>query len=151
MEPVIRATVVYLFLLLIFRISGKRTLSDMTSFDLILLLVLSETVQNALCDEDHSLTTSLLLITTFIGLDIFFSIVKQRWKSMDVVLDGEPLLLLEHGVAIEANLRRSRIDTEDILETARETRGLVRLDQIQYAILERTGMISIIPFASEKG
>ena len=145
MEPVIRGVVVYLFLLLIFRIAGKRTLSEATSFDLVLLLIISETTQQAMVDSDHSMTNGALLIITLVGVDILLSFCKQWVPALDPWMDGVAVILVQDGKLREDRLRRERVDAAEILEAARELRGIETLEEIQLAVLERSGRISIIP------
>jgi uncharacterized membrane protein YcaP (DUF421 family) len=145
MESVIRAVVVYLFLLLVFRLSGKRTLSEATSFDLVLLLIISETTQQAMVGNDHSMTNGVVLILTLVGTDILLSLLKQWFPSVDKWVDGVPLIVVRDGKLMQDRMNRERIDENDILEAAREQEGLERLDQIRYAVLERSGQISIVP------
>ena len=145
MESVIRALVIYFFLLLIFRVGGKRTLSQTTPFDLILMLIISESVQEAIIGEDHSLTNAFVIIITLVTLDIGLSYVKQYAGKAKRILEGEPLLLVEHGKLLQEPMRKARIDDDDILEAARLVHGIGKLEQIKYAILEVDGNISIIP------
>ena len=145
MESVIRGVVVYFFLLLIFRISGKRTLSQNNSFDLVLLLIISETTQQAMVDNDHSITNGFMLILTLIGVSIGLSLLKQKFPTLERWLDGTPLVIIEDGKMLNARMNKVRVDEADILEAARSLQGLERLDQIKYAILERNGDITIIP------
>jgi uncharacterized membrane protein YcaP (DUF421 family) len=145
MDSVIRGLAVYLFLLVIFRISGRRTLADASSFDLVLLLIISETTQEAMVDGDHSMTNAFLLITTLVGASIALSLIKSRVPRVDLWLDGQALIIVEHGRLIEQRCTKMRIDEGDILEAARLHHGLERLDQVKYAVLERSGEISIIP------
>ena len=145
MESVIRAVVVYLFLLLVFRLSGKRTLSETTNFDLVLLLIISETTQQAMVGNDHSMTNGVVLILTLVGADILLSLAKQWSPAVDAWVDGVPLILVRDGKMIHERMNRERVDANDILEAAREQQGLERLDQIRYAVLERSGKISIVP------
>lgn len=145
MDAVIHATTIYLFLMLVFRLAGKRTLAQATSFDLVLLLIISETTQNVLIGEDRSLTGAVLVISTLVGLDIAFAMLKWHVPRTERFLDGVPTILMDHGKLIEDRLRRERVDTSDILNAARERYGLERLEQIKYAILEPSGQISIVP------
>jgi uncharacterized membrane protein YcaP (DUF421 family) len=145
MDSVLRAAAVYIFLVILFRIAGKRTLSDVTTFDFVLLLIVSEATQQALLGEDFSLTNAFLVILTLIGIDIAISLVQQRWPWLDKWLEGVPLVIVEHGQPLHDRLKRSRVSEEDVLVAARERQGLARMDQIQYAVLERSGGISIIP------
>ena len=145
MDSVLRAAAIYLFLLVLFRIAGKRTLSDVTTFDFVLLLIIGEATQQALLGEDFSLTNAFLTILTLIGIDIVLSLWQQRWPSLEKWLEGTPLVIVEHGQPLRERMQRVRVSEEDILTAARERQGLARMDQIQYAVLERSGGISIIP------
>lgn len=145
MESVIRAVIVYVVLMLLFRIAGKRSLAEVTSFDLVLLLIISEATQQALIDNDNSMTNALLLVVTLIGMNILLSVVTKRWKRVDRWIEDVPLVILRNGEPIRERLRKERIDENDILEAARASEGLERLDQIKFAILERTGHITIVP------
>ena len=145
MDYVLRTAAVYGFLVLVFRIAGKRSLKDATTFDFVLLLVISESTQQALVGEDYSLTTALVVITTFVIIDIALSVLKQRSPRVEKLLDGVPLIIVENGTPLADRMRKTRTDDEDVLEAARELRGLERMDQIKYAVLERSGKISIVP------
>ena len=145
MESVLRGVLVYAFLLVVFRISGKRTLSQTTTFDLVLLLIISETTQQAMVDNDHSITNGALLIITLVGTSILLAALKQFFPKLDVILEGQPLIVVNKGQLVREVMQKSRVDEEDILSAARMLHGLERLDQIKYAILERDGEISIIP------
>lgn len=147
MEAPLRALAVYVFLLLIFRIAGKRTLAQITPFDLVLLLIIGEATQQGLIGNDFSVTKALLLITSLIGVDIGFSYIQRKSKILDRVIEGLPLLLLEDGETFEERLKKGRVDEGDILEAGRRTHGLERLDQMKYAVLERDGTISVVPKA----
>jgi uncharacterized membrane protein YcaP (DUF421 family) len=145
MESVVRGLIMYFFLLVVFRISGKRTLSEATAFDLVLLLIISETTQQAMVDNDHSMTNAGLLILTLVSADIFLSVAKQWFPRLDPVLDGTALILVRDGKVLKDRLSRERVDTSDILEAAREQLGLEDLSQIKLAVLERSGSISVVP------
>lgn len=145
MDAVLRAVFVYLFLLLMFRLSGRRTFSQMTSFDFVLLLIVSEATQNAMIGNDYSITNGMLVITTLVGLDVLFTNWKHRSNFIERWLDGLPTILVENGRPLEALMDRARVDREEILAVARETQGLERMDQIKFAVLEVSGGISIIP------
>jgi uncharacterized membrane protein YcaP (DUF421 family) len=145
MDSVIRVVLMYLFLLLVFRLSGKRTLSEATTFDLLLMLVISETTQQAMVAHDHSLTHAFLLILTFMLMNLGLSLLKLRSARVERLLDDVPELLVQDGKALPDRLRRTRVDEHDILEAARELHGLESLDKVRYAVLERGGKISVIP------
>jgi uncharacterized membrane protein YcaP (DUF421 family) len=136
---------IYVVLLLVFRLAGKRSLAQITTFDFVLLLVIGEATQQALLGDDFSLTTAVIVIVTLVLIDIGLSLAKQRSSLLDKLIDDVPLIILEDGHPIQDRMKRSRIDEGDILMSARELQGLERLDQIKFAVLERNGTISIIP------
>lgn len=145
METVLRALAIYMFLLLIFRISGKRSLAQTTTFDFVLLLVIGEATQQALIGDDYSLTSAMLAIVTLVGLDIGLSLVKERYKPIERVVDDMPLVIVENGQTLRERMDKERVDEEDVLAAARERHGLESIRQIKYAVLERNGAISIVP------
>jgi uncharacterized membrane protein YcaP (DUF421 family) len=144
MDLVIRGLAVYMILLLIFRISGKRSLRSATTFDFVLLLIIAEAVQQGLGD-DVSLTGAFILIAVFVGTDIGLSLLKRWSPRLDQLLEGRPVVILRNGRPIESRMHEERVDREDVLAAARETQGLGRLAQIRRAVLERNGAISISP------
>ncbi len=145
METVLRALFIYLVLLLIFRLAGRRTLMQMTSFDFVLLLIISEATQNAMIGNDYSITTGVLAIVTLVGTDIALSHWKHRSPTVERWLDGLPMIIVDNGELLKPRMDKERIDEQDILAAARQGQGLERMDQIKYAILEVGGGISIIP------
>lgn len=145
METVLRAASMYLLLMVVFKIAGRRTLMEMTSFDLILLLIISEATQQALLGDDFSITGAGLTIVTLIVIDILFGTMKTRFPRVERLIDGSSLILVEEGKLLRQRAKRAGVDEEDILQSARSSQGLERLDQIKFAILEKTGKISIIP------
>lgn len=146
MEQILRTIAIYGFLMVVFRFSGKRTLKDITVFDFILLLVLSEGVQQALTSDDYSTVNAWVIIATFISLDIGISLLKRRFTWLDRIMDGEPLIIVRDGVALEKRMAKERVGMDEVMEAARQN-GLESLSQIKYAVLERNGAISIIPNA----
>lgn len=146
MEHVLRAASVYLLVWLIFRLTGRRTFAEMTSFDLVLLLIVSESTQQSLLGQDFSITGASLVVLTLIMLDVGLSLLKQSKPAFGAILDSLPLVLIENGRVMHKQMQAARVDESDILDEARKRRGLERLDQIKYAVLERNGGISIIPY-----
>ncbi|MDQ0654467.1 DUF421 domain-containing protein [Pseudomonas cedrina] len=146
MDSVLRAAAIYLVLLVLFKIAGRRSLAELTTFDLVLLMVIGEATQQALLGDDFSLTNAVLVIITLIAIDIGFSLAKLRSRGFSRVLDGGPTIVVEHGKVLHERLKRARMDESDILEAARSAQGIVQIDQIQFAILERNGKISVIPY-----
>lgn len=145
METVLRAASMYIVLLIVLRIVGRRTLLEMTAFDLILLLIISEATQQALLGDDFSITGAALTIVTLIVMDILFGMMKSHFPRLETLLDGNALILVENGKLLPQRAKRAGINESDILISARSTQGLERLDQIKFAILEKNGKISIIP------
>lgn len=145
MDSIIRALAVYGFLLVVFRITGKRSLAQITTFDAVLLLIISEAVQQALIDGDESMTNGFLIVITLLAADIALSVATIRSSKIDKFVNDAPLLLIEDGRMHEDRLKKSRVSADDIIEHARELRGLERLDQIKYAVLERNGTVTVIP------
>ena len=145
MDTVIRAAVVYLFLLVIFRLAGKRTLNQVTTFDLVLTLIISEAIQGALVDNDHSMTTAMLLISSLVGLDILLSLIKRRFPSLERIVEDTPVVIIRQGQPQREAMDKERVDEQDILSSARQSQGLSRLRDIRYAVLEAGGEISVVP------
>ena len=144
MDMVFRALAIYLFLVIVFKVAGRRALLQMTSFDLILLLIISEATQQALLGEDFSVTGAMITITTLV-VDIIFGLIKKYSSSVENVLDGTPVILVENGIPIADKLKKVDVSCDDILVSARQNHGITELKDIKYAILERNGHISIIP------
>jgi uncharacterized membrane protein YcaP (DUF421 family) len=145
METFLRTLTIYLFLLFLFRVTGKRTLSEISTFDFILLLIIGEATQNALIGEDYSLVTGMSVILTLGMLDLGLSVLKKRYKTIEKITEGTPLVLVSHGEVLEDYLAKTHVTEDDILQSARISQGLERMAQIKYAVLEPSGGISIIP------
>jgi uncharacterized membrane protein YcaP (DUF421 family) len=145
MNSVLRAALVYVFVLLMFRISGKRTLSQITTFDFVLLLIISEATQQALLGDDFSIINALVVIATLIVLDLSLSKIEIAWPAFSRALGSLPVVIVEDGKLLEARAKREGVTLAEILEAGREKHGLERLEQIKYAILERHGGISVVP------
>jgi uncharacterized membrane protein YcaP (DUF421 family) len=145
MDSVIRGLCVYLFLLIVLRISGKRSISSMTPFDFVLVLILSETVQQAMIDDDSSLTNAMLLVVTLIGFDILLSILKMKIPALGRAIDSTPVVIMKQGEMDRSSMKAERVDEQDILSHARAQEGISRLDEIDYAIVEQDGSITIVP------
>jgi uncharacterized membrane protein YcaP (DUF421 family) len=145
MESVLRGIAVYVFLWLVFRISGKRTLAQTTPFELVLILIISEVTNQAMVDSDHSLTNAFLLILTLTGMSVLLSLVKHYWPRANRWLDGLPLPLIRNGELIQEHMDKARVDSEEILMSARYTQGVEEMEEIREAAVENDGKISIIP------
>ncbi len=132
-------------------------MAQITTADAVLLLVISEAVQQALIDGDESMSNAFLLVVALLGADILLSVLGVRSNRVDNLLNGVPLLLIEDGTMRRDRMRKARVTADDILERARELRGIERFDQIKYAVLERGGAVTVVPkegaltFPAERG
>ena len=145
MGSIIRALAVYGFLLLVFRIAGKRALTEITTFDAVLLLIISEAAQQALIDGDESMTNAFLLITTLLAADVVLSLLAIRIRRLDKLVNDVPMIIVEKGKPLPDRMKKARVDVREVLERARELQGLRTLEEIDYAVLERDGAITVIP------
>jgi uncharacterized membrane protein YcaP (DUF421 family) len=145
MESVLRGAAIYVVMLIVVRLSGRRSVAQMTPFDFVLILIVAETTQQALLGEDFSITNSVILILTLFTLDILMSYWKRNSPRTERMLDGAPTILVSYGTPDREALQWSRVQIDDILEAAREQQGVERLEQIKFAILEVGGDLSIIP------
>ena len=145
MDSVLRAASIYAFLLLLFRVTGKRSLAQITAFDFVLLLIIGEATQQALLGNDFSVINAFVVIGTLMFLEVGMSLLKGWLPRLDPVLDSTPLVIVADGKLLNERISQERVDLHDILAAAREHHGLERLEQIKFAVLERSGGISIIP------
>jgi uncharacterized membrane protein YcaP (DUF421 family) len=145
MDIVLRALTVFFFVFLLTRVAGRRELGSLEPFDLIMLVVIGDLVQQALTQDDYSVVGALLAGSTIGLLTVVVSYVHYRVPRLRPVLEGEPVILLEDGRPIESILRRERITVDELAEAARQQQGLASLDDVQWAVLETSGQISVIP------
>lgn len=146
MDAVLHSVVVYGLLLLLFRVTGRRTLAEITTFDFVLLLIIGEATQQALLGDDFSLTKVAVIVVTLLSMDVVLSLMKSRSHKVEKVLDGVPTIIVENGRVLKEQMAKARVDEDDVLEAARRLQGLERMDQVKYAVLEVNGGISIIPY-----
>jgi uncharacterized membrane protein YcaP (DUF421 family) len=142
-EFALRGVLVYGALLLLLRLSGKRQVGQLAPFDLVLLLVLSNAVQNSMNAGDNSVTAGLILVMTLVTLNGIFGWLTARSKRLEAFIDGTPQILVHNGVAQEAVLRRARISRHELMGAIRQV-GLTDIDQVRVAILENNGRINVI-------
>jgi uncharacterized membrane protein YcaP (DUF421 family) len=147
MDIVARAVVLFAFLLLLTRIIGRRELSSLQPFDLILLIILGDSVQQGLTQDDYLLIGSILAVGTIAVLQVFVSWVGYRFPRARPLLEGTPIIVVEDGRVIERNLKRERLDQEEIAEQAR-LQGIAHLSEVKWAVLETNGEISFIKRSS---
>jgi uncharacterized membrane protein YcaP (DUF421 family) len=143
MDLVLRAIALYFFIYLLMRVVGRRELSGIEPFDLILLIVIGDAVQQGLTQDDYTVTGAILVVGTIAGLQVGLSYVGFKIPRLRPVLEGEPIILIENGKPIERNLRRERLALPEVLEEARGQQ-IAMLDEIQWAVLESSGTISFI-------
>ncbi|MFZ4822436.1 hypothetical protein CQW32_07745 [Pseudomonas putida] len=144
MDSILRAAGMYVTLMLLFRVAGRRSLADLTTFDFVLLLIIGEATQQALLGEDFSFTNAMLVIATLIVLDVGLSLAKLNSKPLARLLDGRATLVVENEQFLHHRMSRARLTEDDILESARNSQGIENIQQVKFAIVERNGKISII-------
>jgi len=145
MDSVLRSLAVYLFVLVVFRIGGKRSMSQITTFDFILLLIIGEATQQALLGNDFSIINAWVVIGTLTALEVVFSWFEGRFPTFGRVVGSLPVIVVENGKLLKDQATREGVTLSEILAEGREKHGLERLDQFKYAILERHGGISVVP------
>jgi uncharacterized membrane protein YcaP (DUF421 family) len=147
-EFVIRAVVVYFFLLIGLRLSGKRQISQMAPFDLVLLLILSNAVQNSMNGGDNSITAGLILATTLITVNSILGWITYRCPHLETVIEGKPMILIHDGKIDRSSMRDANMTTHE-LETALRAAGCSSPSEVRFAVLENNGKVSIIPKPKE--
>ena len=146
-EKVLRSVVVYLFVLLAFRFTGKRQVGQLTPFDLVVLLIISNVVQNAVIGPDNSLGGGLLGAMVILGLNSAVVELTFRSKRLRRLLEATPTLLIHNGRILDQNLRKERITLDD-LHAALRRNGIADAEHVRVAVLEENGGISVIPHAA---
>jgi uncharacterized membrane protein YcaP (DUF421 family) len=138
MDIVLRSLVAYVFIITLLRVTGRRELSSMGPTDLVLLVVIGDLIQNGVTQSDMSVTgITIALLSVASSYLVFKSRRAQR------IIQGTPLIVVQDGKPVEANLRNERMTIEDLMEEAR-AQQVERLDQIKWAVLEANGTVSII-------
>jgi uncharacterized membrane protein YcaP (DUF421 family) len=143
MDIVVRAAIAFSFVFLLTRIVGRRELSSLEPFDLILLIMMGDLVQQGVTQSDYSVTGIFLAAGTLALMTVLVSYLSFRFKRLRPILDGEPLVILQDGKPIDGNLKRERLTIEEVAQEAR-IQQIASLDEVEWAVLERTGEISFI-------
>jgi uncharacterized membrane protein YcaP (DUF421 family) len=143
-DIILRVTVIYLVILIGLRIAGKREIGQMTVFDLVVLLLLANAVQNAMVGPDTSLAGGILAAVVLLGMSVIIARLRLRWPQLRHLVEGTPTLLVLRGEAIADHLRREGIDQET-LEAALREHGVKDLEDVEMAVLEIDGSISVVP------
>ena len=143
MDLVLRAIVLFAFVYGLTRVIGRRELSSLEPFDLILLIVLGDAIQQGLTQDDYSVTGAILVIGTLSLLQVFTSVLSFHFKRLRPILEGEPVIVVEDGQPIDKNLRRERVTVEEVAAQAR-LQQIEKLSDVKWAVLETSGQISFI-------
>jgi uncharacterized membrane protein YcaP (DUF421 family) len=143
MDLALRSAAIFFFVFLLMRIVGRRELSSLEPFDLILLVVLGDSVQQAVTQDDYSVTGAFIVVSTIALLQVFISYLNFRVPRLRPILDGEPIVVVQDGKVIERNARRERLTLEDIAEAAR-LQSIASLEDVQWAVLETSGEMTFI-------
>ena len=143
MDLAFRSAVIFFFIFLLMRIVGRRELSTLEPFDLILLVVLGDSVQQAVTQDDYSVTGAFIVVSTIALLQVFMSYLNFRVPRLRPIIDGEPIVIVQDGKVIEGNARRERLTLDDIAEAAR-MQQIASLENVQWAVLETNGELTFI-------
>ena len=143
MDIVLRAIAIFFFLYVLMRVIGRRELSTLEPFDLILLVILGDAVQQGLTQDDYSLTGSLLAVGTIAILQLGTSFLNFHFPRLRPILNGEPIVVVQDGKPIDRNLKRERVTVEDLLSAARR-QNIAKLDDVAWAVMETSGEITFI-------
>lgn len=147
METVFRVIIIYFFVMFGLRVLGKREFGEMEPFDLVVLLLIPELVAQALVREDFSLINGLVGVSTLLMLVFLTSLVSYRFPPIGRVIASTPTVLVKHGYLLTKQMNRERVGPEEILEAMHQV-GLHRMEEVQWAILETDGRITIVPWQS---
>jgi uncharacterized membrane protein YcaP (DUF421 family) len=143
MDLVLRTVVVFVLIFVVTRAVGRRELSSMEPFDLILLVVIGDLVQQGVTQSDYSLTGTATVIATIAILVVGTAYLSFRFRRLRPLLEGEPILLMADGQVLEHSLRRQRLTREELAAEAR-LQSIGSLDDVRYAVLETNGRISFL-------
>jgi len=146
---VLRAVIVYVFLLILLRCTGKRQVGQMAPFDLVLLLVLSNAVQNSMNGGDNSITGGMLLSVTLVALNWVVAWLTYRSKRLEALIEGRPVILIHGGHIDDKALYEVKM-TRHELEAALRSQGCAGPEDVRFAVLENNGTVSVIPRNSHK-
>ena len=144
LEILLRTAAVYLVILVGLRLAGKREIGQLTVFDLVVLLLIANAVQNAMVGPDTSLVGGILAAVVLLLINVLVARLRFKWPRLRRWLEGTPTLLVLHGDVISGNLRREGVD-EDILSAALREHGIADISGVEMAVLETDGSISVVP------
>lgn len=147
METVLRAAIMFVFLWLVTRAAGKATLGELSTFQLVMYVVLGDLIQQGVTGQDYSVTGAVLAVAVFTVATVTLSWVDQRFPKARPIVHGAPIVVVSHGVPQSTAMKAERLSIDDLYEAARE-KGIERIDQVKLAVLEADGRISF--FTREK-
>ena len=143
MDIVVRSVIAFVFVFVLLRLIGRRELSTLEPFDLILLVVIGDLIQQGVTQSDMSLTGSVLAVGTFAALTVLSSYLVFRFRAVRPLLEARPLVIVEDGKLVAGNVRQERMTEAEILAAARQSQ-IGSLDEIRWAVLEGNGRISFL-------
>ena len=144
MDLVFRTVAIFAFILFVTRVTGRRELHSLEPYDIIVLVVVGDLVQQGVTQSDNSVTGAVIVISTVVLLSVVSGWLSFRFKPAGRVLDGEPLIVVDNGQPVERNLRRERITVAEV-ETEARLQQFASLDEIRWGVLETDGQMSFIP------
>jgi uncharacterized membrane protein YcaP (DUF421 family) len=147
MDLAIRAIILYCFVIFVMRAVGRRELSSLTAIDLVLLIVMGDAIQQGLTQDDYSVTGAVIVVGTIAVMQVATAYLGFRWRTLRVLLEGGPVILVDNGQVIEKNLRRHRLTTADVAEEMR-LQQIMSFTDLRWAILEANGKMSFIEHKS---
>jgi uncharacterized membrane protein YcaP (DUF421 family) len=147
MDIVLRAIALYVFIVFVMRVIGRRELSSMTPFDLVLLIILGDAIQQGLTQDDYSVTGAIIAVATMATMQVITSYLSFRSRRARKVLEGEPIVVIDRGELVEHNLQRERMTADEVAEEMRQQQ-IASIDQVEWGILEANGSISFIEKSS---
>ncbi len=143
------AVIIYMILLILMRLIGKRQLGDLEVSELIVTILITEAASEPLCDPDAPILQAIVAVVTLLGLELLLSLLSLRSVKFRAVLYGKPALLVVHGRIDQTQMRRNRFTPDDLAEALR-VEGILDLNTVEYAILETDGRLSVIPSPTER-
>ena len=149
-EFIVRAVVVYLFLVVLLRLTGKRQVGQLAPFDLVLLLVLSNAVQNSMNGGDNSITGGMILACSLVGINSCASWLTHRSKSLEALIEGSPVILIHDGKINRLAMNKMKMTMHE-LEASLRAAGCAGPTEVRFAVLENTGKVSVIPLGKQNG
>jgi uncharacterized membrane protein YcaP (DUF421 family) len=143
-EFVLRGIIIYVFLIVLLRLTGKRQVGQLAPFDLVLLLVLSNAVQNAMNGGDNSVIGGMISAVTLVGINWIVGVLTYRSKKLEALVEGRPDVLIRDGTLFQKTLEDAKLTRHELMTALREA-GCASIDDVRAALLENDGSISVIP------